>query len=345
MLNLYDYDLPGLEAQLLEWDISPYYAGIIWRGLYQRYCAELGCLDGIRPDLMSKLEANAILPQPNCVQTVASADQQTIKYLLKFSDGETIETVQMAYRDRITACLSTQAGCAMGCIFCATGQMGFRRQLTPGEIVGQALFVNQRLEWQGKAPLRNIVLMGMGEPLHNYDNVMTAIRILTDQKGLAIGERRITLSTVGLPDPIRRLADEGCPVNLAVSLHAADDAERMALIPVAAKWRLPALIDACRYYAQKSGRRIFFEWTLIAGQNDSPAHAQAVGMLLDGIDAHLNVIPLNPTQGYAGIPSDEGAVAIFQQILADYGIPSTVRQRRGIDIGAGCGQLRTNYEP
>jgi 23S rRNA (adenine2503-C2)-methyltransferase len=183
--------------------------------------------------------------------------------------------------------------------------------------------------------------MGMGEPLHNYDAVMKAVDILRDQNGPAIGVRRITLSTVGVIPGILRLADEANPPHLAVSLHAATQAERAALVPVAVRWPLDELMTACRYYTEKQQRRIFFEWALIAGCNDTPEQAHAVGRLLRGLPAQVNLIPLNPTTGYDGAPSDGTAARRFQDILARYGLPSTVRQRRGIDIAAGCGQLAT----
>ncbi len=172
-----------------------------------------------------------------------------------------------------------------------------------------------------------------------WANRCTTIDILTDHAGIALGPRHITLSTVGVVPGIRRLAADDRPINLAVSLHAATDAERMALVPPARRWPLAELIDACRDYCTQRGRRIFFEWTLIAGENDTPAQAHAVGQLLSWLDAHVNLIPLNPTAGYSGAPSDPAAVRAFQQILAEYDLPSTVRQRRGIDVAAGCGQL------
>lgn len=227
----------------------------------------------------------------------------------------------------------------MGCVFCATGQMGFRRHLTPGEIVAQVLHVTRLQEKQNR-PLRNIVLMGMGEPLHNYEATMKALDIVTDHHGLAMAPKHITISTVGVVSGIRQLADEARPYKLAVSLHGATDEERQALVPPARRWPLDVLMAACRYYVEKSGRRIFFEWTLIAGENDTAEQAHALGRLLNGIDAHVNLIPLNPTQGYEGLPADHQRAKAFQHIVAGYGLPSTIRQRRGIDIAAGCGQLR-----
>ena len=182
--------------------------------------------------------------------------------------------------------------------------------------------------------------MGMGEPLHNYKNTMAALDIITDQKGMSIAPKHITLSTVGVVPAILRLAEDTRPIRLAVSLHAATDAERAALVPMARNWSLAKLMAACRTYSEKRRRRIFFEWTLIEGKNDTAEQAHAVGQLLEGMDAHLNLIPLNPTDGYGGVPTEKTAASRFQQILAKYGLPSTVRQRRGIDIAAGCGQLR-----
>jgi 23S rRNA (adenine2503-C2)-methyltransferase len=182
--------------------------------------------------------------------------------------------------------------------------------------------------------------MGMGEPLHNYDAVLHAVDILRDDGGLALGAERITLSTVGVVPGILRLAAEKRPVHLAVSLHSASQAERAALVPVASKWPLDELMAACRTYSEQTGRRIFYEWTLIEGQNDRPEHARAVGRLLRGLPAQVNLIPLNPTTGYDGVPGRTEAARTFQRILADeFSLPSTVRQRRGIDIAAGCGQL------
>ncbi|HID52706.1 MAG TPA: 23S rRNA (adenine(2503)-C(2))-methyltransferase RlmN [Anaerolineae bacterium] len=338
-MNLYDYNRSQLTSLLAEWGYSSYHAQRIWEYLYQARISSIAEMADLRPDLRQKLANHAQLT-PLTTQTEArSSDGFTRKFLLGLADGQTIETVLMKFKGRATACVSTQVGCAMGCVFCATGQMGFTRHLTPGEIVGQILYIDRLLQEQGER-LRNVVFMGMGEPLHNYENTMTAVDILIDPKGLALAPRHITLSTVGIVPGILRLAEEDRPIRLAVSLHGATDAERQRLVPPARRWPLVELMAACRTYTQKRNRHIFFEWTLIAGENDTPEQAHALGQLLQDVDSHVNLIPLNPTAGYIGEPTQRTAVKQFQAILNQYHIPSTVRQRRGIDIAAGCGQLK-----
>lgn len=277
-------------------------------------------------------------PRASIAAALTSADGLTEKFAVRLADGAVVETVLMRYRDRRTACLSTQVGCAMGCVFCATGQMGFRRHMTAPEITAQVELLNEHLAATGER-LRNVVLMGMGEPLHNYDAVVEALDTLADPRRFGIAPRHTTLSTVGIVPGILRLAEERRPVRLAVSLHAATDAERQALLPAARRWPLHELLDACRTYATRLRRKVFFEWTLIAGRTDAPAQAERLGALLHGLDAQVNVIPLNPTSSYDGSPSDAAAVDAFRAILARHGVPSSVRQRRGIDVDAGCGQL------
>ncbi len=334
--NLYSFTRAQIVDLLAGWGYSTFHAARVWEMLYKdRPRADL------RADLQADLALRTIAPMPTAVISLNSSDGLTRKYLLRLPDGETVETVLMYFKGRATACVSSQVGCAMGCVFCATGQMGFRRHLSAGEIVTQVLFVDDLLRREGSR-LRNVVFMGMGEPLHNYDAALTAVSILTDQKGLSLAPKHITISTVGLVPAIRRLADDPQPVMLAISLHGATDAERQALVPLSVRWPLDELIAACHYYIKKRRRRIFFEWALIAGENDTPEQAHALGELLAGMDAHVNLIPLNPTGGYDGTPTDATAVAAFQNILTHYNLPSTVRQRRGIDIAAGCGQLAIN---
>lgn len=336
--NVYDLTLPQLTQLLADWGYSAYHAEQLWQAIYHDLLVSFDQMGMLRPDLRQQLQTKMVLPQLSTQIETHSSDGYTQKYLLALPDLEAIETVLMYFTGRATACVSTQVGCAMGCVFCATGQMGFTRHLTAGEIVAQILHVMRHLQTKGER-LRNIVLMGMGEPLHNYDHTMTAINILTDHKGLAIAPKHITLSTVGVVPAIRRLADDGVPVRLAVSLHGATDEERQALVPPAKRWPLSELMDACRYYSAKRNRHIFFEWTLIEGENDTPEQAHRLGQLLQGMEAHVNLIPLNPTDGYGGRPTAQTAVKQFQAILHQYDLPSTVRQRRGIDIAAGCGQL------
>ena len=227
----------------------------------------------------------------------------------------------------------------MGCVFCATGQMGFARQLTSSEILEQVQRFHVELVAKGER-LSNGVLMGMGEPLGNYKNVLEAVRRMNSEIG--IGARHITISTVGLVPRIRRLAQEGIQVNLAVSLHAASDAERSAIMPVNLRFPLSELMSACDDYVQQTGRRITFEWALIAGQNDTPEVAHKLGKLLSTLNksCHVNLIPLNPTAGFDGAPTKAADCKVFVDILAEYGVAATPRVRRGIDIDAGCGQLK-----
>ncbi len=227
----------------------------------------------------------------------------------------------------------------MGCVFCATGQMGFFRNLSVGEITNQALYFARLLASDGEK-VTNIVMMGMGEPLHNYDNTLQAVDNLTDSRGFNLGARKITISTVGLVPAIRKYADERRQSSLAVSLHAATDQERDRLIPINRRWPLSELMDACCYYINKTRRRITFEWALISGENDTLEQAASLGKLLQNMLCHVNLIPLNPTAGYGGQPSSKIRVTAFQEVLLKHGISSTVRVRRGIDIKAGCGQLR-----
>jgi len=337
--NLLDLNPDQLAALMRDWEQPAYRANQIWEWLYQHKATDIADMTNLPKALRERLDQFATIGN-HTIETERQAQDGTIKRLYRLHDGQFVESVLMPYDDgRRTACISTQAGCAMGCVFCATGQMGFVRDLTVGEIVVQALDFARLLEAQGER-LSNVVLMGMGEPLHNYEATLEAIRLLIDPDGLGIGQRHITVSSVGLVPAIRRFADEGLQVKLAISLHAANDEERNTLIPINRRWKLANLMNACRYYIAQTGRRITFEWALIHGENDTPEQANQLGALLKGLLCHVNVIPLNPTHGYNGRPSDGKRVQQFMEILNNYGISSTVRVRRGIDIEAGCGQLK-----
>lgn len=263
----------------------------------------------------------------------------TVKMAFGLPDGHAIESVLMPYEDgRQTTCISTQVGCAMGCVFCATGQMGFKRHLTASEIFEQAARMSARLRAQQKR-LSTVVLMGMGEPLANYANTLAAVRRMHEELGISM--RKITISTVGLVPAIRRLAQEKLQLTLAISLHAATDEERSALLPANKRYPLKQVMEAARHYFQVTSRRVSFEWTLIAGQNDTPEQAEKLGRLIStgAPGAHVNLIPLNPTKGFGGSPTQRQSMGRFIQILARFGVTATPRVRRGLDIDAGCGQL------
>jgi 23S rRNA (adenine2503-C2)-methyltransferase len=313
----------------------------VWDGLHRQLAApgELTALPkALRRRLDEQLPA-ALTPLGESV----SGGGDTVKWLFGLGDGSRVETVLMHYRDRSTACVSTQAGCAMACGFCATGQAGFERHLTTGEIVEQVVRAARRARDDDRR-LGNVVFMGMGEPLANYDRVWPAVERVHGDLGLSA--RHLTLSTVGLVPGIRRLADESLPVNLAVSLHAANDALRDELVPVNRRYPLPVLMGACADYLRAKGRRLSFEWALIDGTNDRAGDAAELADLARSLPlpAHVNLIPLNPTPGYPtrGTPPDR--VRRFRDWLADQGVNVTVRRNRGTEIDAACGQLAARVE-
>jgi 23S rRNA (adenine2503-C2)-methyltransferase len=353
---IYDLDLSSLTNLLKEWNEPAYRAKQIWQGLYQHLYNSPEHFTNLPKTLREKLAKNLTF-NPFSVKTyIDSSDGFTRKTLFELQDGKVIEAVLMRYGDpadnpqiadsptgrgaknRRTLCISTQAGCAMGCVFCATGQMGFKRHLTSGEIVAQVLYYAHMLKEESQV-VTNIVLMGMGEPFHNYENTMTAIDRLNDPHGYNFGARRFTISTVGLVPQIRRFADEKRQVNLAISLHAADDDERLKMLPVNKRYNIEQVIDACKYYIEKTHRRVTFEWALIHGVNDSPEVAQKLAARLKGLLCHVNAIPLNPTMGYSGQATSRERATKFKETLEQAGVPCTIRMRRGIDIAAGCGQL------
>jgi 23S rRNA (adenine2503-C2)-methyltransferase len=339
--SLYDFSYPELEARLVGEGVRPIHARALWQALYR----ELDSAPRARKDFLPPLQRwlsegeGKSLPVARVVDEVESGDGWTRKLLFSLVDEQQVEAVLMGFPGRFTACLSTQAGCAMGCVFCATGQMGFVRHLRPGEIVAQAVEAQRRLVAGGDS-LRNLVMMGMGEPFHNYDALMEALRIISDSRGLNLAPSRITVSTVGVVPGIVRFADEKPRFNLAVSLHATTDEERSALVPVNQRWPLSELLEACRYYVNRSGQRLFFGWTLIEGRNDSPEHARRIVELIRGMDAHVNLIRLNPTPGFDGVTPGQAAAEAFRGIIQEAGFPCTIRQHRGIDVAAGCGQLK-----
>jgi len=330
------YDLDRAELGEVLAGEPRYRADQVWQGLYAQL-ADLGELTTLPRALRERLDD--LLPAALTVVTEqTSATGDTVKLLWRLHDGVLIETVLMLYPDRATVCVSTQAGCAMACGFCATGQAGFSRHLATGEIVEQVVRAAARAR-QADRRLSNVVFMGMGEPLANLDRVWPAVeRIHAD---LGLSARHLTLSTVGLVPGIDRLARADLPVNLAVSLHAANDALRNELVPVNRRYPLGALMAACARYLEAKGRRLSFEWALIDGVNDRLDDAEQLAELGRTLPLapHVNLIPLNPTPGWPTKGTSAGGVRLFRDLLVARGVNATIRRNRGTDIDAACGQL------
>lgn len=290
--------------------------------------------------LRQKLDEQFYITAPEIVRKQQSQKDGTIKYLWKLRDGNCVETVLMRYRHGNSICISSEVGCAMGCAFCASTKGGLVRRLTPSEMVDQVLFssLDSGLE------ISNIVLMGIGEPLDNYDTVLRFLELINSPEGMNIGMRHISLSTCGLVDRISRLAGEKLQLTLSVSLHAPTDEIRSQIMPVNRKYSVDVLLQACKEYFEKTGRRISFEYAMIRDVNDSKELAERLAKKLDGIAAHVNLIPLNNIEESPLKPSSRKTIMEFQKTLEDRGIPCTVRRTLGSDIDASCGQLRRKYE-
>ncbi len=341
--TLLDLPFETLRDRLAELGEPAYRADQIWRAVYHDFAIEYGAMTTLPVGLRSTLASGLPFDSPSIEATQESSDRRTSKSLLRLADGASIEVVSMHYDDRRTVCVSTQIGCAMGCRICATGQAGFVRDLSVGEIVAQVLHAARGFREHDRR-LSNVVYMGMGEPLANYEATLGSIRMLNDPRGLGLGARSFTVSTVGHVLGIERLASEDLQVNLAVSLHAAEDELRTRLLPINETYPIDRLLEACRTYLAKTNRRITFEVALIDGVNDSPDHARRLSDLLRGLLCHVNLIPLNPVPGCAWKRSPNEHVDRFSSVLRQRGIPVSVRVRRGIEIQAGCGQLRAANE-
>ena len=280
------------------------------------------------------------LTAPTAVRKLVSKKDGTIKYLWRLSDGNCVESVLMQYHHGNTVCISSEVGCAMGCAFCASTRGGLARRLTPSEMLDQVLFT----QLDSGLPVSNIVLMGIGEPLDNYDTVLRFLELVNSPEGMNIGMRHISLSTCGLVERIDRLAEENLQLTLSVSLHAPTDEIRSTIMPVNRRYNVQTLLAACKRYFEKTGRRISFEYAMIRGVNDTPEMAKLLASRLRGIAAHVNLIPLNDIPESPLKPSYPEVVQTFQKILEQHGIPATVRRTLGSDINASCGQLRRNFE-
>lgn len=360
--DLLDLTLPQMQQWFVERGEPPFRAKQLYSWLYQRLVTDFSAMSNLPQALRSQLSQEASIGPMIIRSELHSKDDRTRKILLELNDGKLIESVLMLYPPigqssaRATVCVSTQAGCAFGCTFCATGQMGFDRHLSAGEIVAQVLFFARQLRdapWSAKGlpgstpidHITNIVLMGMGEPLHNYDNVMQALRILNSSDGFNLGARHMTVSTVGLVPAIRKLSQEPLQVNLAISLHAPTDELRSQTMPINKKYPLEELLAACKDYIAATGRQVTFEYVLLSGVNDTAEYAHRLGELLAPLKqfAHVNCIPVNATSADYRPPGGE-AIRAFRTILYEHGVSNSVRAERGDDIAAACGQLRTRFE-
>ncbi len=349
--TLLDLDLSELTGLIKELGQPGFRAKQVWGWLYQNFVADYTEMSNLPGQLVKALAERAALSPMEVVVEKVAHDGQTRKVLFRLSDGAEIESVLMLYPDRATVCVSTQAGCAMGCTFCATGQLGLTRNLQPGEIIQQVLHFERFLAHStdqkfslGHRRVTNLVFMGMGEPLANYQHLWKAIRRFHDPQGVNLSARKMTVSTVGLAPMIRRFAAEDLPVNLAISLHAANDTLRNSMLPVNQRFPISVLMDACREYIEKTNRRLSFEYTLVNGQNDSPAAARELGLLLKGMLCHVNLIPMNPVPGSGQRGSTGERVKAFQAELDHYGIPNSLRVEKGRDIQAACGQLKVEKD-
>ncbi len=376
LVRLLDLAPDALRSQIAAWGQPAYRADQLYQWLYQRVAVDPAEMSNLPASLRAQLAEEAQIELLAPAAETVSRDGHTTKTLFRLHDGQLIETVLMRYDRRNTVCISSQAGCAMGCTFCATAQMGLQRNLTPGEITAQVLYFERWLRQQGeerergtgrkagkgtdsppaasglrvtnyetpitgrRSRITNVVVMGMGEPLANYANLWQALHTLVDPAGFGLGARKITVSTVGLVPGIDRFAEEDLQINLAVSLHAPNDALRASLVPINQRYPIAEVIAACRRYVARTHRRISFEYAMMAGINDSPALAEELAARLQGLLCHVNLIPLNPVAGSPYQPSRRADVDAFVAILESRGIPTTLRVRRGIDIDAGCGQLR-----
>ena len=336
LIPIHELERLALEEALAERGHARFRARQIFHWLYRHGVDDMMAMTDLSRDLRATLAAEFSLATPTVVVRDRSEDG-TEKFLLRLADGRHLESVFIPDTPAMTFCVSTQVGCAMACAFCLTGKMGLVRNLSAGEIVGQVRVLAQALRLRDKA--FNIVLMGMGEPLHNYDETMKALRILADTHGFALPPRRVTLSTVGLLPALERLAHEEIMPNLAISLHAPTDAQRGALVPINRKYGVAEIIEACRKFPVRARSRITFEYVLLAGVNDAPEDASRLAKLLAGVKSKVNVIPLNEAPGIPFSRPSDAVIDRFARTLAERGITVSVRKSRGRDIRAACGQL------
>ena len=348
-VNLLDFDAEAVKAWCAEIGEKPFRATQLTRWIHRYCCDDFDDMTNLAKVFRAKLKDLAYIKAPAVVAEHKSADG-TRKWLFDVGNGNAVEAVFIPEDDRGTLCISTQAGCAMGCLFCSTGKQGFNRNLTTAEIVGQLWTAEKTLRAEAGITdpndriISNVVLMGMGEPLDNYQNVLRFLELVSSDEGMNIGMRHISLSTCGIVDKIYDLAERKLQLTLSVSLHAPNDAIRSQTMPVNNRWGVDELLTACRAYAETTGRRISFEYAMISGVNDTAACAKELAARLHGMLCHVNLIPVNEVKGNSYRKSSNEQIQRFIRILSEKGITATVRRTLGSDINASCGQLRRRYQ-
>lgn len=340
MQDIKELNLPELERAFKDWGEAPFRARQVFSWIYKKGVKSFGQMSNLPLDLRNKLKNKFYIYGFKATKKLCSLDQ-TEKFLFGLRGGNFIEGVVIPAKDRITGCISTQAGCKFACRFCSSGLSGFKRNLTTGEILEEVLCLKN---YSLHKKLTHLVFMGTGEPLDNYDNVLKAIRIINADYSFNIGARRITISTCGIIPAIKRLADEGIQIELSISLHAADDNTRSMLLPVNKTYPLKDLIISLREYIKKTGRQVTFEYILIKGVNSDLQHAERLIRTLKGLNCKINLIPANPVKEFKVEPPDKPEITLFRNRLFKSGMNVTLRKPRGQDIGAACGQLRLSYE-
>ncbi|MHC6179562.1 dual-specificity RNA methyltransferase RlmN [Clostridium sp. JNZ X4-2] len=339
MYNIFDFNMEDLRDWMKSNGESQFRASQITNWLYKKSQWNFDCMTNVSKSLAKKLKRNFYIGVPELVKGYESKSKDTFKFLYRYRDGNVIETVVMKYKHGNSVCVSTQVGCRMGCKFCASTVDGMVRNLSSGEILAQVL----RAQSEIGERISNVVLMGSGEPLDNYDNVLKFLKIISCEYSLNIGQRHITLSTCGIVPKIKQLADEGLQITLAISLHSPDDIKRKKIMPIANKYSIAEIIDACRYYIDKTGRRISFEYALVKGVNDTLECAEDLIQLLKGLLCHVNLIPVNEVRENEFKKSSLNNIKNFYDKLSENKIETTVRREMGSDIDAACGQLRRSY--
>lgn len=334
--DIKSYNLTELKEQLLEMGEKPFRASQIYKWLHIEKVKSFDEMTNLSKDLRKKLEENYEIITLEPVKVLISQIDGTRKYLFRIKGGSVIESVLMRYHHGNSVCISTQSGCRMGCRFCASTLNGLDRNLTASELLEQIYQIEKDINEK----VSNIVLMGSGEPLDNFDNVTKFLQLISDENGANISQRNITLSTCGLVPKMKELADMHPQITLALSLHASDDETRKELLPIAKKYSIEQVLDACKYYFEKTGRRITFEYSLVAGVNDTKEEAEKLSRLVKGINCHVNLIPVNPIKERDYVQSGKDAVLRFKSTLEKNRINATIRREMGRDINGACGQLR-----